>query len=249
MSRQLGVLLLLTFFFTAKGHAAIVTVQFAGHMGGNTLGYTPGAALTGCFTYDTTATNNIQSASRTIFAVTIPQHDFVLTREIYGFGVLDNWTAFPIDNAVYDGYRVSFAYPGGYGDLSLETLDTTLLSGKTLPQTLPSLEIFTNHSIYFAVEEVQPYRSGIATVEHLITLPAVADQPTISIQTTGSEIILQIGGDPTSNYRIETSESLTNPNWTLHKEVAGVDATHRLTPAASSTQQYFRITQIPCLCL
>src|SRR5687767_12872319 len=137
-------------FFSASAFGAIVTLQFAGRVTHDQLGFTVGSWMTVCFSYDSTA-DRIQSATHPLFAFSIPQHNFHFERNLYSVGVFDNWNMAP-ETFYYDGLFLEFSYPSGYGSLSLLSRDTTLFTGAALPQTIPPLENFSSKAIHITVD-------------------------------------------------------------------------------------------------
>ena len=254
MLRRLpGIAFLALFVFSNTSvFGAIVTVQFAGRVTGSQLGFKEGSWMTGCFTYDTTAPDYIQSSTHPIFVISIPQENSHNHWTTYSLSITDNGTMpFP-DSTTYDGVFLQFSYPLGFASLSFQTRDTTLFTSNKLPDAIPPLERFDSaleRAIYITEEFPPPYRTATMSVEHLVNLPIAPITSQLTSEVVGNNIRIRFTADPTSNYFVESADSLSSPNWTAINEVAGISGEITIPNDPAAAQKFYRIRQAPCPCL
>jgi hypothetical protein len=231
---------------------ANVTVQFAGQVTGSQFLLPVGAWVTGCFSYDPNGTQ-LQSAARPIFSISSPQHRFRHQENSFAFDVFNDWYTGNLleTGPSIDGLRVAFAYPRGYGGLVLWSTDLAMFPDARTPATVPALGRF-DHSkgIHITVDTVQPYKSVSMSINHLKIAPATPSLPRMTWANVGGEIQLQFNADPTLNYVVEATDSLTSPIWAPVREIAGIEGSLNVTRGAGfQFLQFFRLRQLPCDCL
>jgi hypothetical protein len=235
---------------SASTFGAVVTVQFAGQVYGSSGFPLPvGGWMTGCFTYDSSATNRSQSASRTILAISVPQSGFDFQRESFAFDVFNNWTfgSYPVETPTIDGLRAEFDYPGGYGVIWLATKDINLFADQTLPTTMPPLGQFEEgRHVSLTIEAVQPYQTAVARIEYLHEFSEALPVTGFTFTIVGGEIRFNFSGSPTANYLVEATESLSAPEWTPIVEIAGIAG--NFSVPGNSGQRFFRLQPLPCKC-
>ena len=136
-------------------------------------------------------------------------------RNSYAFGVYDNWMN-GIDSTSFDGIRLEFFYPGGYGGFSLMSRNTGLFANNLVPPTIPALAEFdAEASMVLTVDQTQPYRSTGIAIDHLSVIPVIPGSPVVfGLGRRAGGVSFRFHAEASVGYTVQAAGSLPAANWT-----------------------------------